>query len=61
MLDALLAKHPGNRVRDIALTAAVGTDDGGNTVPCKDYFGVVGEGFEAGDFEALKFEHASVR
>src|SRR6185369_3328313 len=58
VLHALLAQNPGNRIGDVAFTAAVRTDDGGYPVSCEDYFGVVGEGFEAGDFQALEFEHS---
>ena len=57
VLNPLLAQNPGDRVGDVALTAAVRADDGGYSVSCEDYFGVVGEGFEAGDFQALEFEH----
>ena len=49
VFDLLLAQHPGNGVGDVALAAAVRADDGGDSVPCKDYLGVVGEGFETGD------------
>src|SRR5205085_9872061 len=58
MFDPLLAQNPGNRVGHVALTAAIWADDGGNSVSSEDYFGVVGEGFEAGDFQALEFEHS---
>ena len=57
VLNALLAEDPGNRVRDVALTAAVRTDDSGDSVSCEDYFSVIGEGFEPSDFQALQFEH----
>ena len=57
VFNPLLAQNPGNRVGDVALAAAVRADDGGYSVSCEDYFGVVGEGFEAGDFQALEFEH----
>ena len=58
MLYPLFAQNPGNRVGHVALTAAIWADDGGNSVSSKDYFGVVGEGFEASDFQALEFEHS---
>ena len=57
VLDTLLAQNPRNRVSNVAFAAAVRADDGGYSVSCEDYFGVVGEGFEAGDFQALEFEH----
>ena len=57
MLDALLAENPGDRIGDVALAAAVWPDDGGNSVTCEENFGVVREGFEAGNFEAFQFEH----
>src|SRR5690242_6403900 len=60
VLHALLAQHPGNRVRDVALTAAVWANDGGDSIPSEDYFGVVGEGFKPGDFQTLEFEHLLV-
>ena len=54
----LFTQYPGYGIGHITFTAAIGTYDGGYSVPCEDYFGVVGEGFEAGDFQPLKFEHA---
>jgi hypothetical protein len=60
VFDALLAQNPGNRVGNIALAAAVGADDGGDSVSCEDYFGVVGEGFKPSDFQTLEFEHLLV-
>ena len=59
VLNALLAQNPGNRVGNVALAAAVGPDNGGNSVPCEEYFGVVREGFEASDLQALEFEHSA--
>ena len=49
MLDALFTQNPSDRVSDIALTAAVGSNNGGDAIPSKEYFCVVREGFEAGD------------
>ena len=60
MLDALLAQDPGDGVRDIALATAVGSDNGGNSLPSEEYFGVVREGFETGNLEAFQFEHAKI-
>ena len=56
--DALFAEDPGDRVSHVALAAAVRTNDGGDSVPSEDYFGVVGEGFEPSDFQAFEFEHS---
>src|SRR5690349_22976062 len=61
MLHALLAEHPRDRVSYVALAAAVRTNDGGDSISCEDYFGVVGEGFKPGDFQTLEFEHLLVR
>ena len=48
-LGALLAQHPADGVGDVALAAAVGTDDGGHT-------GLETEGRVVGEaFEAVKF------
>jgi len=47
---ALFTQHPRDRVGDVALTAAIRADDGSDSVSSEDDFGVVGEGFEAGDF-----------
>ena len=57
MLNPLLAQNPCDGVGNVAFAAAVRAYDGGYSVSCEDYFGVVGEGFEAGDFQALEFEH----
>jgi hypothetical protein len=57
VFDALFAEDPGNRVGNVAFAAAIWANDGGDSVSGEDYFGVVGEGFEAGDFQALQFEH----
>src|SRR5687768_9396629 len=47
---ALFTQHPGDGVGHIALSAAIWADNGGYSVSCEDYFGVVGEGLKAGDF-----------
>ena len=60
MFDALLAQNPGYGIRDVALAAAVGSDDGGYSVTSEEYFGVVREGFETGNLEAFQFEHAKI-
>ena len=60
VLDALLAEDPGDGVGNITFAAAVRANDGGDSVSCEDYFGVVGEGFEASNFKALEFEHYGV-
>jgi len=52
MLDALFAQNPGNRIRDVALAAAVWADNGGYTFTGKDEVGVIREGLEARNFEA---------
>jgi hypothetical protein len=52
-LGALLAKHPGDGVGDVALATAVGPDDGGDTL-VKGQLGAVGEGLEAGDFQTFQ-------
>ena len=58
VFDTLLAQDPGDGVGDIALAAAVWPDDGGNSVTSEENFGIVREGFEAGNLEAFEFEHA---
>jgi len=50
MLYTLLAEYPGNRVRYVAFSATIGSNDGRDPIPCKYNFRVIGEGFEAGDF-----------
>ena len=52
-LGALLAKHPGDGVGDVALAAAVGADDGGDAT-VEGQLGAIGEGLESGDFEAFE-------
>ena len=51
-LGALLAEHPGDRFREVALAAAVGADDGGDAAGEAD-FHRIDKGLEAGDLEAL--------
>src|SRR5688572_27034079 len=51
-LGALLAKHPRDRVGDVALAAAVRTDDGGYPL-IEGKLRPVGERLEAMDFEAF--------
>ena len=38
MFDSLLAHEPCNRIGDVALAAAIGANDGGDTVTCEDDF-----------------------
>jgi hypothetical protein len=52
-LRALLAEHPGERVHDVALAAAVRPHDGGDAV-VEGQLGTVGKALEAGDFETLQ-------
>jgi hypothetical protein len=59
VLHLLLAEHPRDGVGDVRLAAAVGADDRGDTAAGEDEVCVVCEGLEAGDFEALEFEHAA--
>ena len=49
----LLAKHPPYRVRDVTLTAAVGTDYTGNAV-IEHYFLFIGKRFKADQFNFFK-------
>ena len=49
------AEDPFDGVDDVGFAAAVGADDAGDAV-VEDEFGVVGEGFEAGEFEAGEFQ-----
>src|SRR5688500_13222253 len=60
VLDPLLAQNPGNSVSDVALAAAVWTNDGCYAFACEEDFSVVRKGFESGYFEAFQFEHARV-
>ena len=52
-LGALLTEHPGERVGDIALAAAVGADDGGDAA-VEGQLGAIGKRLESGDFEAIE-------
>ena len=52
MFDALLAQHPGDRVGNIALAAAVWPYNSSYSITCEDEVSVVGKGLEARDFEA---------
>jgi hypothetical protein len=49
-LGALLAEHPGDRVDDVALAAAVRADDGGDAV-VEAELGAIAEALEAADVE----------
>src|SRR6266699_2600810 len=57
MLYALLAQDPGNSVGNIALAAAVRSDNARDSLTGEDEVSVVREGLEARDFEASKLEH----
>ena len=48
------AEDPLDGIDDVGLAAAVGADDGGDAV-IEEEFGVIGEGFEAGEFEFSEF------
>src|SRR5207245_2066409 len=52
-LHALLPEHPRDRVRDVALAAAVGTDDARDAPLERDLLPVA-EGLEADDLDLLK-------
>ena len=52
-LGALLAEHPGERVGDIALAAAIRTDDRGHAA-VEGQLGAIGERLESRDFEAIE-------
>src|SRR5262249_53076413 len=52
-LRALLAEHPGDRVDDVALPAAVGADDRGDA-GVEGKLRSLGKALEAGDFEAVQ-------
>ena len=60
VFDALLAEDPRDCVGHVALAATVGANDGCDSVSSEDYFGVIGEGLEASDFQALQFEHSLI-
>ena len=55
-LSRLLAEHPGDRVRDIRLAAAVGTDDRGDAVAGQLHLGAVAERFEAENLDFAELE-----
>ena len=52
-LGALLAEHPRDGVGDVALAAAVGSDDGGDA-SVEGELRAIGKGFEAGDLKAFE-------
>ena len=51
----LFAKHPFDSVADVAFTAAIGTDDGGNPV-IEGQFGSIRKGFESLHFDASQLQ-----
>src|SRR5262245_1273171 len=57
VLHALFAQNPGDRIRDIALSAAVRPDNAGYAITSEAKVSMVREGLESRDFEALKLEH----
>src|SRR5688572_25628695 len=57
-LGTLLAEHPGDGVGDVALAAAVGTDDRGDAF-VEGQFGSIGERLEAGNLETFKAHYSS--
>jgi len=57
MLYPLLAQNPGDRVGDVALAAAIWSDNARDPLAGEDEVSVVREGLEARDFEASKLEH----
>ena len=58
-LGALLAKHPRDRVGDVALAAPVGADNGRHAL-IEGELGAIGKGFEAGNLKAFE-PHATPR
>jgi hypothetical protein len=52
-LCALLAKYPGDGIRDVALAAAVGPDDGGYAL-VERQLRAIGKGLETGNLEAFE-------
>src|SRR5208282_2358635 len=54
----LLPEHPGNRVRDIRLPAAVRPDDGGDAFAMELQFRAIAERLESQDLQLLKFEQS---
>src|SRR2546423_13907010 len=57
MLHALLAQPPGDRVGNIALAAAIRSDNARYSLTGEDEVSVVRKGLESSDFEASKLEH----
>jgi hypothetical protein len=57
-LGAALAEDPDDRVGEVALAAAVGTDDGGE-LPGEAEAGGVQERLEPGQVEAVELQHAA--
>ena len=60
-LVALLAEHPGDRVDDVGLAAAIGADDASDPAAAEDDLRLFAEGFEAQQFDFTQFEHAAPR
>jgi hypothetical protein len=60
VFDALFTENPGYCIRNVAFAAAVWPDNGSNSVTCEENLGVVREGFETGNLEALQFEHEEI-
>ncbi len=52
----LLAENPGDGVRDVGLAAAVGSDDGGDSLARELDLGAITEGLEAEDLNLLELE-----
>ena len=55
-LGRLLAQHPGDRVGDVRLAAAVRPDDGGDAFAMEFQFGAIAERLEPQDLQLLEFE-----
>ncbi len=55
-LGRLLAEHPGDRVGNIRLAAAVRADDGGDAFAMELQFGAITERFESQNLQLLQFE-----
>ena len=55
-LGRLLTEHPGDRVGDVRLAAAVRADDGGNAFAMELQFGAIAERLESQDLQLLEFE-----
>jgi hypothetical protein len=58
VLYTLFTQNPRDCVSHVALATAIWAYDGCYSVSSEDYLCVVGEGFKASYFQALKFEHA---